>query len=65
MDSICEESKEDMQKMEKDSKRIDCYAILDLIIHYFKCFIDSIRFCFKIKYYDMIILYIYEILFPL
>ena len=42
MESICEELKEDMHKIEEDSKKIDCYAILDLIMHSFKCF-------FKIK----------------
>ena len=41
--------KEDMHKLEEDSKKIDCYAILDLILHSFKCFIDSIKCCFKIK----------------
>ena len=46
---ICEEIKEDMHKIEEDSKNIDCYAILDLILHSFKCFIDSIKCCFKIK----------------
>ncbi len=29
MDSVCEEIKEDMHKIEEDSKKIDCYAILD------------------------------------
>jgi predicted phage-related endonuclease len=48
---VCEEIKEDMHKMEEDSKKIDCYAILDLILHSFKCFIDSIKCCFKIKVY--------------
>ena len=46
---VCEEIKEDMHKIEEDSKKIDCYAILDLILHSFKCFIDSIKCCFKIK----------------
>ena len=58
MDSICEEIKDDMHKIEEDSKKIDCYAILDLILHSFKCFIDSIKYCFKIKYYSIHI-YIY------
>ena len=44
-----DEIKDDMHKIEEDSKKIDCYAILDLIIHSFKCFIDSIKCCFKIK----------------
>ena len=33
---VCEEIKEDMHKIEEDSKKIDCYAILDLILHSFK-----------------------------
>ena len=49
MDSICDELKEDMHKIEEDSKKIDCYAILDLICHCIQCFIDSIKCCFKIK----------------
>jgi hypothetical protein len=49
MDSVCEEIKDDMHKMEEDSKKIDCYAILDLIIHSLKCLIYSIKCCFKIK----------------
>ena len=48
-DAICDELKEDMHKIEEDTKKIDCYAILDLILHSFKCFIDSIKCCFKIK----------------
>ena len=44
-----DEIKEDMKKIEEDSKKIDCYAILDLILHSFECFIDSIKCCFKIK----------------
>ena len=35
MDSVCDEIKDDMHKMEEDSKKIDCYAKLDLIIHSF------------------------------
>ncbi len=49
MEQIGEELKEDMQKLEQDSKKIDCYAILDLIGHCIKCFIDSIKSCVKIK----------------
>ncbi len=49
LDSVCSEIKDDMHKIEEDSKKIDCYAILDLIIHSFKCFIDSIKCCFKLK----------------
>ena len=29
MDLVCDDIKEDMHKMEEDSKKIDCYAILD------------------------------------
>ena len=49
MESVCDEIKDDMHKMEEDSKKIDCYAILDLINDCLKCFIDSIKCCFKIK----------------
>ena len=49
MDSVCDEIKDDMHKIEEDSKKIDCYAILDLIGHCIQCFIDSIKCCFKIK----------------
>ena len=48
-DLVCDEIKEDMHKIEEDSKKIDCYAILDLIKDCLKCFIDSIKCCFKIK----------------
>jgi hypothetical protein len=48
-DSICEEIKEDMKNIESDAKKIDCYAILDLIKDCIQCFIDSIKCCFKIK----------------
>ena len=42
--------KEDMKNIEADSKKIDCYAILDLFIHSFKCLLDSLKCCcFKIK----------------
>ena len=44
-----DEIKEDMKNIEADSKKIDCYAILDLILHSFKCFLDSVKCCFKIK----------------
>ncbi len=54
MEQICEEIKDDMHKIKEDSKKIDCYAILDLILHSFICFIDSIKCCFKIKYYNNI-----------
>ena len=46
MDSICNEIKEDMHKIEEDSKKIDCYAILDLIKYTFKCILDSLKCCF-------------------
>jgi hypothetical protein len=46
MDSICEEIKNDMHKMEEDSKKIDCYAILDLIKDTFKFIFDSLKCCF-------------------
>ena len=49
MESICEEIKDDMHKIEEDGKKIDCYAILDLKGRCIKCFIDSIKCCFKIK----------------
>jgi hypothetical protein len=46
MDSICEEIKDDMHKIEEDSKKIDCYAILDLIKDTLKCIFDSLKCCF-------------------
>ena len=50
METVCEEIKEDMKNIEADSKKIDCYAILDLFIHSFKCLLDSIKCCcFKLK----------------
>jgi len=49
MDEICTEIKDDMHKIEEDSKKIDYYAILDLILHSFQCLIDSVKCCFKIK----------------
>jgi hypothetical protein len=49
METICEDIRDDMKNIESDAKKIDCYAILNLIIHSFKCFIDSIKCCFKIK----------------
>jgi hypothetical protein len=48
-DSVCDEIKDDMHKIEEDSKKIDSYAIIDLIGHCIQCFIDSIKCCFKIK----------------
>ena len=41
--------KDDMKNIESDAKKIDCYAILDLIGHCIQCFIDSVKCCFKIK----------------
>lgn len=49
MESVCQDIKDDMHDIEEDSKKIDCYAILDLIKHCLKCFIDSLRCCFKLK----------------
>ena len=49
METICEDIRDDMKNIKSDAKKIDCYATLDLIIHSFKCFIDSIKCCFKIK----------------
>ena len=49
MDSVCKDIKDDMKKIEEDSKKIDCYAILDLIAHCLKCIIDSFKCCFKFK----------------
>ena len=44
-----DEIKDDMKNIESDAKKIDCYAILDLIKDCIKCFIDSLKCCFKIK----------------
>ena len=50
MDSTAlNEVKDDMKQIEEDTKKIDCYAIFDLITHCIKCFIDSLKCCFKIK----------------
>lgn len=50
MEEACNEIKDDMHKMEEDSKKIDCYAILDLIKDTFMCIIHSIKCCFcKVK----------------
>ena len=46
MDLVCEDIKNDMHKMEEDSKKIDCYAILDLVKDTLKCLFDSIKCCF-------------------
>ena len=43
-----DEIKDDMKNIESDAKKIDCYAILDLIKDCIKCFIDSLKCCFKI-----------------
>ena len=44
-----DEIKDDMKNIKSDAKKIDCYAILDLIKDCIKCFIDSLKCCFKIK----------------
>ncbi len=49
MEAICEELKKDVIFFEEDAKKIDCYAILDLIGHCIQCFIDLLKCCFKIK----------------
>lgn len=41
--------KEDLKNIEEDTKKINCCAICDLIKHCIKCFLDSLRCCFKIK----------------
>jgi hypothetical protein len=46
MDSVCDDIKEDMHRIEEDSKKIDCYAILDLIRDTLKCIFDSLKCCF-------------------
>jgi hypothetical protein len=46
MDSVCEDIKNDMHNMEEDSKKINCYAILDLIKDTLKCILDSLKCCF-------------------
>jgi hypothetical protein len=48
-DLVCNDIKDDMKNIESDAKKIDCYAILDLIKDCLKCFIDSIKCCCKIK----------------
>ena len=35
-------NKVDMHKIEKDSSKIDCYAVLDLIKDTFKCILDDL-----------------------
>ena len=50
MDStICNDIKEDLEQIETDTKKINCGAILDLIRHCIKCFMDSLKCCFKFK----------------
>jgi hypothetical protein len=50
MDStICNDIKEDLEQIETDTKKINCGAILDLIKHCIKCFMDSLKCCFKFK----------------
>jgi hypothetical protein len=43
MDSVCEDIKVDMHKIEGDSRKIDCYAILDLIRDSLKGIFDSLK----------------------
>ena len=49
METICEDIKQDMEQIQNDSKKINCYAILDLFIHSFKCILDSVKCFLKIK----------------
>ncbi len=49
MDSICNDIKQDLEQIQQDSKRVNCFAVLDLIKDCIKCFIYSIKCCFKIK----------------
>jgi iron complex outermembrane receptor protein len=43
---LVEDIKNDMHNMEEDSKKINCYAILDLIKDTLKCILDSLKCCF-------------------
>ena len=52
MESICEELKEDMHKIEEDSKKIDCYAILDLIKDCINVLLIQLNAVLKLKYYN-------------
>ena len=49
MEEICHDIKEDLEQIEADTKKINCGAILDLIKHCIKCFMDSLKCCFKFK----------------
>jgi hypothetical protein len=49
MEEICHDIKEDLEQIEADTKKINCGAILDLIRHCIKCFMDSLKCCFKFK----------------
>ena len=49
MESICDDLKEDINKIEEDTKKINCSAIVDLIRHCLKCLFDSLRCCMKLK----------------
>ena len=49
MEQICDEIKDDMKNIESDARKIDWYAILDLIKDCLKRLIDSVKCCFKIK----------------
>ena len=33
METICEDIKQDLKEIQNDSRKIDCYAILDLFKH--------------------------------
>ena len=46
METVCEDIKNDMKKIDEDAKKIDCYAICDLIKDSIKCLLDSLRCCF-------------------
>ena len=46
---VCEDIKEDWKNIEEDTKKINCFAICDLIKHCLKCIFDSLRCCFKLK----------------
>ena len=41
METVCEDIKNDMKKIDEDAKKIDCYAICDLIKDSIKCLLDS------------------------
>jgi hypothetical protein len=49
MEATCEEIKEDMQNIESDARKIDCYAILDLNKRLYKMFYRFSQCCFKFE----------------